>query len=325
MVKTEFHSQDPNDQLLTAEEKRSFQRLILAAKNAYTNPTQSGYRVRTAAFLENGRVVRGGNKENSLSDAYVHGETAVVSRARDLYKKVPILAIGFYSSSQNLAELGISPCGACRDVVSQYCGPNLVMMEGNEKVIKHARLKEFLFSKFNSTKITEVDLLGVEDAVVALNQAVDVYLPERLKPAVYGISLIDKNKRVFRGSLYTNAGYDALPPGLVAVQTHRNTVGPENPLADLEKIIVVGFGSIPNVLYRDRQALLEHDEVLRLNANRKEPLPVYLLNVNPDTGQIVAAATTNTAEWLPHPFSAGTFGMHDVIHGQYEKLMYWKT
>lgn len=288
-------------------------KLISKAKTAFADPSQSGYFVQAAGVTENDDMVAGGNKENSSSDAFVHGETAVISHIRDIYGKTPIKAIGFYKDGHDITEKDISPCGACRDVLVQQTSPDLLLMSGNQNKIVVLKLKDFIFDDFHRISSTDLDGVGLKEATIALYKGVDVYLPEYLKRKVYGVSIVDQNSNNFRGSLYTNSGYDAITPGLAAVQTWNNS---EIDKTNINKIVIVGRNALPSPYYRDRQALLELTEITYQNSVRVE-----LISLD-NFDNIQEVATTNTTEWLPRPFSAGNFGMHEAIRDQHNKMFY---
>jgi len=290
--------------------------LISRAKNAFSDPSQSGFQVRAAGITEDGHIVTGGNKENSHSDAFVHGETAVVSRIRDEYGKTPIKAIGFFKEGENV---GVTPCGACRDVLIQQTSPNLILVSGNENKIVVNKLKNFLFENFHPIEPKNLDKIGINDAKIALNKGVDVYLPEDLKKEIYGVTIIDQNMEKFRGSLYTNTGYDAITPGLAAVQTWNNSSLKRR--TDIDEIIFVSKEKIPSPFYRDRAALSELADITRLFNGRESNIRVKLIQLD-ELNNIKKAAITDTDEWLPLPFSARSFGMDEVIENQYNKMFH---
>lgn len=296
---------------LSDQEMEICHQLISKTETAFADPRQSGYFVKTAGVTENGDIVTGGNKENSLSDAFVHGETAVISRIRDQYGEVAIKAIGFYQEG-DVSEENISPCGACRDVLIQQTSPELLLMSGNKNKIVVLKLRDFIFEDFHEIMPTDLDSIGVKQAIIALNKGIDEYLPKNLKRKVYGVSIIDQNGKNYRGSLYTNAGYDAITPGLAAVQTWVNS--DVNKRCNIDKIVIVSKSEIPSPFYRDRQALLELAEV-----TYQKKVRVELIQLD-NSDNILKVATTDTNEWLPRPFSALSFGMHDLIQSQHNKM-----
>jgi len=301
---------------LNNEEIEMCQELISKAKTAFSDPNQSGFQVRAAGITEDGHIVTGGNKENSHSDAYVHGETAVVSRIRDEYGNVPIKAIGFFKEGENV---DVTPCGACRDVLIQQTSPDLILVAGNENKIVVNKLKDFTFENFHPIEPKNLDKVGINDARIALDKGIDVYLPENLKKKVYGVSIIDQNMEKYRGSHYTNAGYDAVTPGLAAVQTWNNSALKKR--ADIKKIVFVSRENIPSPFYRDRAALSELADITRLSTNRQTNIRVELIQLD-EVNNIKNAVTTDTGEWLPLPFSARSFDMNEAIENQYDKMFH---
>ena len=301
---------------LNNKEIEMCQKLISKAKNAFSDPNQSGYKVRAAGITKNGDIVTGGNKENSHSDAYVHGEIAVVSRIRDQYGNIPIKAIGFFKEGENV---GVTPCGACRDVLIQQTSLDLILVAGNEDKIVVNKLKDFTFENFRPIEPKNLDKVGIKDARIALDKGIDVYLPENLKKKVYGVSVVDQNTEKYRGSHYTNAGYDAITPGLAAVQTWNNSALKKR--ADIKKIIFVSRENIPSPFYRDRAALSELADITRLFANRQTGVQVELIQLD-ELNNIKNAVITDTDEWLPRPFSARSFGMNEAIQDQYDKMFH---
>lgn len=299
----------------TVEEEALYRKAVQVAKEAFASPDQSGFHVLTCAMAADGSYVTGGNKEYALSDAFVHGETAVLTAFHDRFGRKPIKVLAFYSKFPVEKGGSACPCGNCRDVMAHYCSPDMLIIEGNEEHALISRFSEYQFSDFaTADPRNPVLLTGLREGVRALKESKTVYLPETLKNNAYGVVIVSRNGRMWRGSLYTNAGYDAITPALSAIQTWKNTTPHDgtNDHLDIDHILIVGKGKIPHVFYRDRQAILEFDEVLRQYSGRTQPLPIHLVNID-DEQAIVEANQTNAVEWLPHPFSPESFGMQDVI------------
>jgi cytidine deaminase len=303
---------------LSEVDKADCIRLVLAAREAIAHPNQSGYHVKAAGLTESGEIIIGANDENSICDAYAHGETSVMSQVRAQGEEVRM--IGFFKPSEKAEDISINPCGACRDVLEQNAPSDLLIAGGNGKDILVVRqLAEFSRDDFDEISVEEVNLDGIDQAFVALDSAAYGYIPEEKQSELYGVSLIGANELTrARGSFYTNAGYDAIPAGLAAATTFNDTVDPSTP-EDLSEIVVVGLGKIPHLLYRDRAALLELDEILR-KGGRTIPLPIYLVAVDPETFLPLKAQVTNTEECFPNPFSAGAFGMTEALDRNYKAL-----
>lgn len=295
------------------EEIIMFQKLIAKAKTSYSNPSQSGFHVRAAGITEDGRMVNGGNKENSLSDAFVHGETSVVSEIRNQYGNTPLRAIGFYKEDNPV----ISPCGACRDVLNQYTSPDLLLVAGNQDKILVKTLRDFNFDNYQPIEIKDLDKKGTSAAIIALDQGVDAFLPKDLKRKMYGVSIVDQNGEKYLGGHYTNSGYDAVTPGLSAVITFTNSNIEKK--SDLNRITIASRYSLPDLLYRDRQSFMELADITRLFSGRQTGVQVDLIQLD-KFNNIEKAVTTNTDELMPLPFSARSFGMDDAIRDQYNKM-----
>jgi cytidine deaminase len=310
---------------LSYQDKYDIDTVISAAKRANADPYQSGYYVKAAGITTEGYVATGGNKENNLSDAWIHGETAVASGLIDRHgPDVEISAIGFYSENVNPDNLELGrPCGPCRDKLIQVTkakklGGRLILASGNENNIVAARLRDFMYEDFVPMPFDELRMASVKLARQALYRGMNQYLPPEMQNEVYGVALTDRMGHTWQGSLGTTAGYDSIPPGVAAVTTWENHPHSTHHRTDMNYITVVREGGIPDVTYRDRQKILELDEVLRLEDGRTEPLPVHLVRL--ESGKVVDAAITDTSEWLPYPFTPGEFGMHDVIQSRHDQL-----
>jgi len=306
---------------LSESEKEMYTHLVLRAKEAKAYPHQSGYFVQTAGLAEDGTEYVGGNKEYGFSDAFVHGETAVISGMKDITDS-PIKAIAWYRKEGELVthESFGRPCGNCRDVMNAYCTPDLVLLNGNETGIVFTQLKDFLFEDFGLIDSSRIDGRGIEEALSAADAGIDTYLPETTKLGMYGAALVAEDGTVWSGTHYSNAGYDSVTPVMSAVLHWMNDY-PKRRVSErhlkLSKLVVAGGWKMVSPLYRDRQAILELDEILRRYNGNDEPLRVEIVRFDDK----VKVFVTDTDEWLPHPFSPGAFRMDDVMEAQLVKLI----
>lgn len=96
--------------------------LSLAKKtmnNAYA--PYSDFHVGAAVLLENGAIVTGSNQENAAYPSGLCAERVAVFQASSLYPNVKIMAIAVSARSGKRAVYKpVSPCGACRQSVSEY-------------------------------------------------------------------------------------------------------------------------------------------------------------------------------------------------------------
>jgi len=300
---------------LSQEERAAYFNLILAAKEARAFPRQSDFFVRAAILTIEGHIVLGGNDEYAFSDAFVHGETAALAAALTQYGDEPIKALAFYSDQDPSPEFTGGSCGNCRDVFKEYVSPEMVVLEGNERKMTLTHFSDYLFEDFRQIDPQSINTLGYKKAANGIAIGVDVYLPQHLRNGIYGVAIVANSGNIWQGSLDTNAGYDAVTPGLAARQVWRNS----HPEAELQKMVIARYDSLPSPLYRDRQALLELDEALMDHTGRKTPLPVELVHLD-RMGKVVQVAQTNTREWMPAPFTAGSFGMVDAVRGSLKGL-----
>lgn len=83
----------------------------------------SNFYVGAAILLANGIVVRGTNQENASFPAGICAERVALSTAASLYPGVPILTIAVsYHNPAGSNDSPISPCGICRQTLSEYEG-----------------------------------------------------------------------------------------------------------------------------------------------------------------------------------------------------------
>jgi cytidine deaminase len=98
-------------------------RLVTQAREATANAyaPYSRFRVGAAAILENGRIVTGTNQENASYPAGICAERVLLSAAASLFPGIPVrtLAISYFNE-QGPANRPISPCGICRQSLSEF-------------------------------------------------------------------------------------------------------------------------------------------------------------------------------------------------------------
>lgn len=298
----------PGVNVSAQEISRCFE-LVEAAKRSTPRPTQSNFFVRSAAMVDTEEIALGGNREGMLSHAWIHGETAAISTAKQMYGERPIIGIGYYFPGGNLEVGAIASCGNCRDILIEEA-PNAIIAAGNEEGIVIGNVNLMRFGPAVSVPAQSISPEVISGCLRAKGMGIEVYLPESLRGVVYVALLLTEGGNLIPGSLYTNAGYDYIPPGISALQCYRHSPASCD---DIKGAFFAGFGSLPNVYYRDRQALLELDEVLQTRFNRSIALSVTCMNIDTAGRRVVEAVQTNVAEWMPYPFSPRSFGMDSVI------------
>ena len=127
--------------------------LIAAAKSAYENAyaPYSKFRVGAAMLLENGQIFSGCNVENASYGLTNCAErTAIFSAVAALGgKQVRIRAMAVV----NDREIACSPCGACRQVISEF-GPDAEVFYLGPKGIQHTSMRDLLPDCFGSDSLS---------------------------------------------------------------------------------------------------------------------------------------------------------------------------
>ena len=111
-VKTDFD-------LLTNSDKT----LVLKAKNMLKSAyaPYSGFLVGAAVHLENGEIITGNNQENVAYPSGMCAERVAIFYAKSQFPNTKINSIAVSATSKNfLIEDVVSPCGSCRQVISEY-------------------------------------------------------------------------------------------------------------------------------------------------------------------------------------------------------------
>ena len=119
-----------------------------ALKNSYS--PYSNYKVGAAVLLKNGKIVKGTNIENASYGLTNCAERSALFTTYGLgYRKEDILGIAIASLSSEPA----SPCGACRQVISELMDQDAFVVYGNDiDVVYEMTVKDLLpgaFSKEN--------------------------------------------------------------------------------------------------------------------------------------------------------------------------------
>jgi len=103
---------DIEDSLLITKAKE-------ASKNAYA--PYSNFFVGAAILLENNEIITGNNQENGAYPSGLCAERVAIFAASSKFPNVSINKIAIYAYTNKFEiKTPISPCGACRQVMSEY-------------------------------------------------------------------------------------------------------------------------------------------------------------------------------------------------------------
>ncbi|MCE3226442.1 MAG: cytidine deaminase [Bacteroidetes bacterium] len=119
---------DPADKLLLDS-------AVKIMENAYA--PYSGFLVGAAVLLENGQIVTGNNQENAAYPSGLCAERVAVFHASSQFPGVKPVAIAVSAkSSSQVLDRPVTPCGACRQSVSEYevrfSSPIRIIMAGEK-------------------------------------------------------------------------------------------------------------------------------------------------------------------------------------------------
>ena len=139
---------------LSAEE----QQLVEAAKEATTRSyaPYSHFHVGAAALLANGEIISGTNQENAAYPSGICAERTTLFYANSQHPQqaVKALAIAARTSEGHWTETPISPCGACRQVMTEtenrYEKPMKVLLCSTREVFVIESAKDLLPVSFGS-------------------------------------------------------------------------------------------------------------------------------------------------------------------------------
>jgi len=110
---------------------------IEVAKSAYA--PYSKFNVGAAVLLENGEVVKGSNQENSAYPSGLCAERVTLFSASSNYPKTKFKTLAVFAQELTQPNDQISPCGACRQVMSEYelnqqSNLRVLLMNANGKI-----------------------------------------------------------------------------------------------------------------------------------------------------------------------------------------------
>ena len=148
---------------LKAEEELSDteQKLLTAAKEATfrSYAPYSHFYVGAAVLLANGEIITGNNQENCAFPSGLCAERTTLFYANSRYPDVPVkvLCIVARGTSSKFTETPISPCGACRQVMTEtehrFGVPMQVMLYGTAGTYFIESAHELLPVAFDSSSL----------------------------------------------------------------------------------------------------------------------------------------------------------------------------
>ena len=122
-------------------------------KNAYV--PYSGYTVGAALLTKSGKIYTGCNIENASFTPTICAErTAIFKAVSEGEREFEAIAVA--GGKAGKVEGAFPPCGVCRQVMSEFCGPDFkVIIITGEDSYKTYRFEEILPLAFSPEFVTE--------------------------------------------------------------------------------------------------------------------------------------------------------------------------
>lgn len=104
---------------LSTEDKNLLKQAKKTADSAYA--PYSNYCVGAALLLENGEIITANNQENAAYPSGLCAERIAIFYASSQYPNIAVKSLAISAKAKNFnINSPISPCGACRQVISEY-------------------------------------------------------------------------------------------------------------------------------------------------------------------------------------------------------------
>jgi len=118
---------------------------VKAMQNSYS--PYSKYRVGAAVLGESGKIYSGTNVENASYGLAICAErTAIFTAVAAGERKLKAIAIALAASDG--PQTGTGPCGACRQVMAEFMGPNTPVYMASVKNNKIVKLTQRKFKDY---------------------------------------------------------------------------------------------------------------------------------------------------------------------------------
>ncbi len=285
--------------------------LEVAKESRVANPVFSKYFVREGIGVAGDEILPAGNIEYGMHQA-LHGEESAVAAFRSEYGRggTRNLILGIIAENPG----GIpNPCGNCRDIMRDELGEDFEIVSGSKegRLAVVSKMSDFLFDNFQTINPVYPDYEGINKKFIK-GLALINKEGSKLENNAYGPEY-DKNtynkyeRRNYKAAVATENNYyigalDVMSdyhPIYALTDAVRQARRANDPYIRFV-LISAGLWDIPpDVMYKDRQHLLELNLQQELVMGKEVNPPVYM-----DGGAIWV---TSVKQWLPYPFSARNF------------------
>ena len=131
-------------------------RALLALANEARDKSYSPYSgitVGAALLTADGKIYKGNNIENASYTPTVCAERVAFFKAISEGEKHFIAIAVAGGPAGETAKADFPPCGVCRQVMAEFCGPDFNVIWGNEEKITVRKLKEILPDSFDKKNL----------------------------------------------------------------------------------------------------------------------------------------------------------------------------
>jgi len=276
-------------------------------------------------------TVQGGNTEYGLCQA-LHGEESLVTALKsvmgDNYKSINTYTVIIAFASR--FETGKVPtcCGNCRDIMRDTLPLNTMIFGGHPnggKVIV-AHLWDLLGDDYQRSKTVysggdfleeeakrKLGSLNAIEVMVGdcLELQNDIYFPGKPNPGRSYVAIIGRPGQTYLGAHDVMCDYHPIYAVRDAVRQVRRDPGR---MLLFSYALVASRFYFPDVMYKDRQHLLELNFQQECLIGREMDPPVYLAMYELEDGEIKIKRIVKTSvkKWLPFAFSPANFGKEFV-------------
>ncbi len=127
---------------------------LAAAAREHSYAPYSGFRVGAALLASDGRVFVGCNVENAAYSATCCAERVALFKAVSEGVR-SFVAIAVAGGKGEHTDVLCAPCGVCRQVLSEFCGPSLRVILADANGIQGHSLQELLPLAFSGAVLDE--------------------------------------------------------------------------------------------------------------------------------------------------------------------------
>lgn len=298
------------------------QALTTAISSKVSSPTFSNYFVKESV-VNNSKTIPAGNIEYGHCQA-LHGEESAVAAFRSFSddNNTKDLVLGIVAGKPGDVP---NPCGNCRDIMIDTFGTDFEIAsgapEGGLAIVTPMQTLLFEEPKEITSRIELVNELDMylDDFKKLVNLTVtkgkdltnDAYSPSGINPERKYYALIMTGKKQFFGGRDVMVDYHPIYALRDAIRQSRRAKDPF-----IKRVIIVAEEpdiTMPHVMYKDRQHLLELNLQAELVKNKQQDPPVFLVSLD-ESGKLNKVWKTSVKQWLPFPFNPGDFGNEFVKH-----------